>query len=73
MSCVFCKGERDADEHFQENGVTDRMVAVGALHLARYLDGVLSPDGLIDVARRVFCAMRAEEAQQRAPSSMLGR
>jgi len=65
---VYSESERDADEFFQEDRVTDRMVAVGALCLREYVDE-LGPNGLMSVARHVFCAMRAEEARQRLPKS----
>lgn len=63
MDNVDLTGGRDVrDESFEEDKVTDRMVAVGALHLRVYVEE-LGPAGLMMVAKRIFCAMRAEEAR----------
>ena len=51
------------DEVFQSDRVSGEMAAIGALVLSRFTSE-LGPNGLLAVARRVFCAMHAVEVRQ---------
>jgi hypothetical protein len=57
--------EREDSVYFEEEKVTDLMAGVGAVILAPYVLGQLGPTQTLWVARRIFCAMRAAEVQQR--------
>lgn len=52
------------EERYGEEAVSTEMMAIGALVL-RSFTNELGAKGAIEVARRVFCAMRAVEARQR--------
>jgi hypothetical protein len=64
LGCKGQAGKRDVSFEDIES-VPDCVALVGALTLREYVD-TLGTNGLISVARRVFCAMRAEEARHLA-------